>query len=392
MGSGTSSTKGADKSKTPKATLEFSNRSPEQQLNPPRLVMETEVPLLVKKIFDEQNKAGAGALALANSAMEWTIDDSEQGDRFLNGLQALQTAAPYIALTTLGTATRDPDAAFCLVLIESHKNLLRSLPSITQDSRTSMLALMDAIRLALCFVDVLCGCLNTDDKNRQKLVPAIKLTEEKKIWISQVKDTRVRLKQLAPSLHKLGVPLLVLNSDLALLEMAIIALKDPNEKSKAVLAIGKAVFSAAKSVAQGSLDKNLLSNLATIGSMAIDKIKQMNAIRIYMSIHQLNQTKFSMLYRLGKLEIRNSVKEQEEMKQELRSLQAAIMTNPSVDLCSSFANLIAEVLMGRAQIQLHQSSIDEQSAEWRMGRYWKDAIEYRNLSLAQRCRKEAIGF
>jgi hypothetical protein len=87
MGSGTSSTKGADKSKTPKATLEFSNRSPEQQLNLPRLVMETDVPLLVKKIFDEQNKAGAGALALANSAMEWTIDDSEQGDRFLNGLQ-----------------------------------------------------------------------------------------------------------------------------------------------------------------------------------------------------------------------------------------------------------------------------------------------------------------
>ena len=32
------------------------------------------------------------------------------------------------------------------------------------------------------------------------------------------------------------------------------------------------------------------------------------------------------------------------------------------------------------------------SAEWRMGRYWKDAIEYRHLSLAQRCRKEAIGF
>ena len=31
------------------------------------------------------------------------------------------------------------------------------------------------------------------------------------------------------------------------------------------LSTGKAVFSAAKSVAQGSLDKNLLSNLATIG-------------------------------------------------------------------------------------------------------------------------------
>jgi len=46
---------------------------------------------------------------------------------------------------------------------------------------------------------------------------------------------------------------------------ATLALRDPREKSKAGVAVAKALFSVAKTVAQGSLDKELLSNFATIG-------------------------------------------------------------------------------------------------------------------------------
>jgi hypothetical protein len=46
---------------------------------------------------------------------------------------------------------------------------------------------------------------------------------------------------------------------------ATLALRDPREKSKAGIAVAKALFSVAKTVAQGSLDKELLSNFATIG-------------------------------------------------------------------------------------------------------------------------------
>ena len=67
---------------------------------------------------------------------------------------------------------------------------------------------------------------------------------------------------------------------------AIMALKDPKEKEKALLATGKAVFSLGKSILQGSMDKNLLSDLATLGSMSVEKLKQTNASRIYISIYR----------------------------------------------------------------------------------------------------------
>jgi len=46
---------------------------------------------------------------------------------------------------------------------------------------------------------------------------------------------------------------------------AILALRDPQENTKALMAVGKALFGAVKTVAQGSLDKNFLSDLATVG-------------------------------------------------------------------------------------------------------------------------------
>ena len=64
------------------------------------------------------------------------------------------------------------------------------------------------------------------------------------------------------------------------------ALKDPKEKEKALLATGKAVFSLGKSILQGSMDKNLLSDLATLGSISVEKLKQTNASRIYISIYR----------------------------------------------------------------------------------------------------------
>ena len=67
---------------------------------------------------------------------------------------------------------------------------------------------------------------------------------------------------------------------------AIVALKDPKEKQKALIATGKAVFSLAKSILQCSMDKNLISDFATLGSMSVEKLKQTNASRIYISIHR----------------------------------------------------------------------------------------------------------
>ena len=51
--------------------------------------------------------------------------------------------------TDTRTHTHAHTRAHALTRTHTHTDLLRSLPSITQDSRTSMLALMDAIRLAL---------------------------------------------------------------------------------------------------------------------------------------------------------------------------------------------------------------------------------------------------
>ena len=64
------------------------------------------------------------------------------------------------------------------------------------------------------------------------------------------------------------------------------ALKDPKEVQKALLATGKAIFSLGKSILQGSMDKNLFSDFATLGSMGVEKLKQINASRIYISIYR----------------------------------------------------------------------------------------------------------
>ena len=64
------------------------------------------------------------------------------------------------------------------------------------------------------------------------------------------------------------------------------ALKDPKEKQKALVAAGKAFFSLGKSILQGSMDKHLLSDFATLGSMGVEKLKQTNASRIYISIYR----------------------------------------------------------------------------------------------------------
>jgi len=166
-----------------------------------------------------------------------------------------------------------------------------------------------------------------------------------------VKQTKSHLKRLEPELQVKNAPLLILNSNLGLLEMAILALRDPNEKSKAVLAFGKVLIGVGKSVATMSLDQNLLGNLATFGGMAVDKIKQHNANRIYISIHKLNRIKSEIINSLCTVEGSN-VQRQEEIKRWLRSLQADIMINPSVDLCSRFVELIYEILLGPQPIQL----------------------------------------
>ena len=64
------------------------------------------------------------------------------------------------------------------------------------------------------------------------------------------------------------------------------ALKDPEEKKKALLATGTAFLNLGKSILQGSMDKNLFSDFATLGSMSVEKLKQTNASRIYISIHR----------------------------------------------------------------------------------------------------------
>ena len=64
------------------------------------------------------------------------------------------------------------------------------------------------------------------------------------------------------------------------------ALKDPKEQQKALVATSKAFFSLGKSILQGSMDKNLLSHFETLGSMGLEKLKQTNASRIYISIYR----------------------------------------------------------------------------------------------------------
>jgi threonine/homoserine efflux transporter RhtA len=65
-----------------------------------------------------------------------------------------------------------------------------------------------------------------------------------------------------------------------------VALKDPEEKKKALLATGTAFLNLGKSILQGSMDKNLFSDFATLGSMGVEKLRQTNASRIYISIYR----------------------------------------------------------------------------------------------------------
>ena len=320
------------------------------------LISDQQALCLVKAVLQtfDGEKALSGILD-----KKFRISNREQSEKVLNELQALRSMLYHLPSASQKNPTIIDE------LFQAHMLIMKALPELTNDSNSSVFILLESTAVALSLVDLFCACLNddTNDARTRHLQKVIKrssckdMIAAKKEWISYVIDTRYRLKSLAAQLRAVNAPLLILNSNLNILETAILALRDPDEKSKAALALGGALFSMAKSVGQGSLDKNLLNTLATLGSMAVDKMKQMNASRIYLSIHQLNQIKTSSINFLCTPEGRD-VQGQEDIKKMLRSLQSNIMINTNADLFSNFVELISEILLGPQSIQLKKIPSD----------------------------------